>query len=67
MNTKKDFHKIQFGKNIWICPSWEDASILPKEGVIIDMDSGLAFGTHKTTDLCLQYFGSKPTKRFNCD
>ena len=61
---KKDFHKMQFGKNIWICPSWEDASTLPKEAVIIDMDPGLAFGTgtHQTTDLCLQYLDQNPPK-----
>ncbi|WP_428087751.1 50S ribosomal protein L11 methyltransferase [Candidatus Thioglobus sp.] len=54
---KKDFHAMQFGKRIWICPSWEDDSNLPKNAIIIDMDPGLAFGTgtHQTTDLCLQY------------
>ncbi len=61
---KKYFHKMQFGKNIWICPSWEDVSTLPKEAVIIDMDPGLAFGTgtHQTTDLCLQYLDQNPPK-----
>ncbi len=54
---KKDFHAMQFGQRIWICPSWEDVSKLPDDAVVIDMDPGLAFGTgtHQTTDLCLQY------------
>ncbi len=54
---KKDFHIMQFGKCIWICPSWEDSSQLPNDAVAIDLDPELAFGTgtHQTTDLCLQY------------
>ena len=59
---KKDFHAMQFGKHIWICPSWEDASLLPEDAIVIDMDPGLAFGTgtHQTTDLCLQYLDENP-------
>ena len=54
---KKDFHAMQFGKRIWVCPSWEGDANLPDDAIIIDMDPGLAFGTgtHQTTDLCLQY------------
>ena len=54
---KKDFHAMQFGKRIWVCPSWEGDDNLPDDAIIIDMDPGLAFGTgtHQTTDLCLQY------------
>lgn len=63
---KKDFHVMQFGERIWICPSWEDSANLPNDAVIIDMDPGLAFGTgtHQTTDLCLQYLDSNAPK--NC-
>jgi ribosomal protein L11 methyltransferase len=63
---KKDFHVMQFGKRIWICPSWEDSSNLPNDAIIIDMDPGLAFGTgtHQTTDLCLQYLDANAPK--NC-
>jgi len=59
---KKDFHAMQFGQRIWICPSWEDASNLPDDAIIIDMNPGLAFGTgtHQTTDLCLQYLDGNP-------
>ncbi len=54
---KKDFHAMQFGKRIWVCPSWEADTHLPDDAIIIYMDPGLAFGTgtHQTTDLCLQY------------
>lgn len=59
---KKDFHAMQFGKRLWICPSWEDSSQLPDDAVVINMDPGLAFGTgtHQTTDLCLQYLDENP-------
>ncbi|SMN17077.1 Ribosomal protein L11 methyltransferase [uncultured Candidatus Thioglobus sp.] len=59
---KKDFHAMQFGKRLWICPSWEDSAQLPSDAVVIDMDPGLAFGTgtHQTTDLCLQYLDENP-------
>jgi len=59
---KKDFHAMQFGQRIWICPSWENASLLPEDAIVIDMDPGLAFGTgtHQTTDLCLQYLDENP-------
>jgi len=59
---KKDFHTMQFGERIWICPSWEESTKLPDNAVVIDMDPGLAFGTgtHQTTDLCLQYLDENP-------
>jgi len=61
---KKDFHAMQFGERIWICPSWEVQAELPDNAIIIDMDPGLAFGTgtHQTTDLCLQYLDNHPPK-----
>jgi ribosomal protein L11 methyltransferase len=62
---KKDFHAMQFGKRVWICPSWEDSTQLPDGAVVINMDPGLAFGTgtHQTTDLCLQYLDENPPIR----
>lgn len=50
-----NFKPIQFGKNLWICPSWHD--IPHPEAVNIMLDPGLAFGTgtHPTTALCLTY------------
>ena len=64
---KKDFHAMRFGERLWICPSWEDSSNLPKDAVIIDMDPGLAFGTgtHQTTNLCLQYLDANPPKNYS--
>ncbi|CAC9618361.1 Ribosomal protein L11 methyltransferase [uncultured Gammaproteobacteria bacterium] len=59
---KKDFHAMQFGRRLWICPSWESSAHLPSDAVVIDMNPGLAFGTgtHQTTDLCLQYLDENP-------
>lgn len=50
-----NFHPMQFGERLWICPSWCDA---PDENAVnILLDPGLAFGTgtHPTTSLCLQW------------
>ncbi|KFZ30511.1 ribosomal protein L11 methyltransferase [Pseudidiomarina salinarum] len=48
-----NFHPIQFGKRLWVCPSWRD--IPEPEAVNIMLDPGMAFGTgtHSTTALCL--------------
>lgn len=50
-----DFHPMQFGKRIWICPSWSTHS--DSSAINILLDPGLAFGTgtHATTALCLEY------------
>lgn len=50
-----NFHPIQFGKRLWICPSWRD--IPDPEAVNVILDPGLAFGTgtHPTTALCLEW------------
>lgn len=49
------FHPMQFGKRLWICPSWRD--VPDPEAVNVMLDPGLAFGTgtHPTTALCLQW------------
>jgi ribosomal protein L11 methyltransferase len=51
----EDFHPMQFGDRLWICPSWQD----PPDSLAINifLDPGLAFGTgtHKTTALCLEW------------
>ncbi|WP_367606429.1 50S ribosomal protein L11 methyltransferase [Legionella sp. W05-934-2] len=55
-----DFHPMQFGKKLWICPSWTTP---PDENAInIQLDPGLAFGTgtHSTTALCLTWLDSHP-------
>ena len=49
------FKPMQFGKRLWICPSWSQPPV--PGGVNILLDPGLAFGTgtHPTTALCLQW------------
>ncbi len=50
-----DFHPMQFGEKLWICPSWETP---PDPGAVnIILDPGLAFGSgsHATTSLCLKW------------
>ncbi|MBM7074439.1 50S ribosomal protein L11 methyltransferase [Shewanella sp. 202IG2-18] len=50
-----NFHPIQFGHRLWICPSWRD--IPDPEAINVILDPGLAFGTgtHPTTALCLEW------------
>lgn len=53
-----NFHPMQFGKRLWICPSWRD--IPDSNAVNVMLDPGLAFGTgtHPTTALCLEWLDS---------
>jgi ribosomal protein L11 methyltransferase len=50
-----DFKPQQFGRRLWICPSW----LTPPDPTAINLtlDPGLAFGTgtHPTTSLCLTW------------
>ncbi|UJF19162.1 50S ribosomal protein L11 methyltransferase [Vibrio sp. SS-MA-C1-2] len=50
-----NFHPMQFGERLWICPSWRE--VPDPEAVNVMLDPGLAFGTgtHPTTALCLQW------------
>ncbi|MCU7852249.1 MAG: 50S ribosomal protein L11 methyltransferase [Candidatus Thiodiazotropha sp. (ex Monitilora ramsayi)] len=49
------FKPMQFGQRLWICP--EGQTVTQKNGVVIQLDPGLAFGTgtHPTTALCLEW------------
>ncbi len=51
----ENFHAMQFGERLWICPSWRE--IPDPTAVNVMLDPGLAFGTgtHATTALCLQW------------
>ena len=53
-----NFHPIQFGERLWVCPSWRD--IPDPNACNVILDPGLAFGTgtHATTALCLQWLES---------
>lgn len=50
-----DLKPLQFGKRLWICPSW--LPIPDPSAVNLILDPGLAFGTgtHPTTALCLTW------------
>lgn len=50
-----NFHPMQFGQRLWICPSWRE--IPDPEACNVILDPGLAFGTgtHATTALCLKW------------
>ncbi len=56
---EKNYHPIQCGENMWICPSW----ISPPDPHAINLmlDPGLAFGTgtHPTTFMCLQWLAKQ--------
>jgi ribosomal protein L11 methyltransferase len=53
-----DFEPMQFGKKLWICPSWHQPP--DKNAINILLDPGIAFGTgtHPTTALCLRWLDS---------
>ena len=53
-----NFHPMQFGERLWICPSWRD--VPDPTAVNVMLDPGLAFGTgtHPTTSLCLRWLDS---------
>jgi ribosomal protein L11 methyltransferase len=51
----KDFKAMRFGRRLWVCPGGLPAG--DPEGLRIELDPGLAFGTgtHPTTALCLEW------------
>ena len=55
-----NFHPMQFGDRLWICPSWRD--VPDANAVNVMLDPGLAFGTgtHPTTAMCLRWLDSEP-------
>ncbi|WP_317202405.1 50S ribosomal protein L11 methyltransferase [Janthinobacterium sp.] len=59
--TQSQFAPIHIGKNIWVVPSWHEAP--DPEGLILELDPGLAFGTgsHPTTRLCMEWLEAHPT------
>ena len=50
-----DYHPMQFGPRLWVCPSWREPE--QADAVNLMLDPGLAFGTgtHPTTALCLAW------------
>jgi ribosomal protein L11 methyltransferase len=49
----KNYHAIRCGERLWICPSWQQPPEPDKVNLMLD--PGLAFGTHPTTFMCLQW------------
>ena len=58
----KDFHAMQFGKRLWICPNGQRPQ--DPHAIIVDLDPGLAFGTgtHPTTAMCLEWLDEHSVK-----
>jgi ribosomal protein L11 methyltransferase len=56
----EEFRPTRFGARLWVCPRGErppEANNRGWDGVVVDLDPGLAFGTghHPTTALCLAW------------
>ncbi len=51
----ENFHPMQFGQKLWVCPSWKP--VPDPDAANLMLDPGLAFGTgtHPTTALCLEW------------
>ncbi len=60
--TQSQFDPIHIGEKIWIVPSWHE--IQEKDGIILELDPGLSFGTgsHSTTRLCLEWLEQNASK-----
>lgn len=54
-NWKQYFHQLEIGKQLLICPSWEQAQAAQGRRVLY-LEPGMAFGTgtHATTCLCME-------------
>ena len=53
-----DFKPMQFGANLWVCPSHHSPP--EPDAITVMLDPGLAFGTgtHATTSQCLAWLGN---------
>jgi len=58
-----DFHPMQFGQRLWVCPTGQQPNA--DNAIIMELDPGLAFGTgtHPTTALCLKWLDSINLKK----
>ena len=63
--TQSQFAPIHIDKNIWVVPSWHDAP--DANGLILELDPGLAFGTgsHPTTRLCMEWLEEHAPKNLS--
>jgi ribosomal protein L11 methyltransferase len=55
----RDFHPMQFGEKLWVCP--RHATVTASDAVVVTLDPGLAFGTgtHATTAMCLAWLDAQ--------
>lgn len=53
------FQPIQYGQDLWVCPSW--CEMPDPEATNVMLDPGLAFGSgsHETTRLCMQWLATQ--------
>jgi ribosomal protein L11 methyltransferase len=58
----KDFHPMDFGHGLWVCPHGH--TVPQDNATVVYLDPGLAFGTgtHETTALCLEWLGGADVK-----
>lgn len=54
-----DYHPLQFGEKLWVCPTFRAPP--DPSAINVILDPGLAFGTgtHPTTALCLRWLADK--------
>ncbi|HKY69810.1 MAG TPA: 50S ribosomal protein L11 methyltransferase [Gammaproteobacteria bacterium] len=59
---KEHFKPMQFGPNLWICPT--NTAPTAQDAITVTLEPGLAFGTgtHPTTKLCLEWLAKHPPK-----
>ena len=52
------FKPMQFGENLWICPTHE--TLPDSNATVVSLDPGMAFGTgtHHTTSMCLEWLAT---------
>jgi len=54
------FEPLQFGNNLWICPSWHEPPDPAACNIILDPGIAFGTGTHPTTALCLEFLDAHP-------
>jgi len=54
------FEPLQFGDNLWICPSWHEPPDPAACNIILDPGIAFGTGTHPTTALCLEFLDGHP-------
>lgn len=59
----KDFHPMDFGHGLWVCPHGQE--VPGENSTVVYLDPGLAFGTgtHETTALCLEWLGGAEVEK----